>query len=254
MLASSFLDNHSDVRHGFFTREGGVSEGIFASLNCGIGSGDEPASVAENRRRAMERLRLPEEALTTLYQVHSAKVVTAERWPVTERPKADAMVTRERGLALGILTADCLPVLLADPKSGVIGCAHAGWKGALSGVLENVIEAMLSLGSERTSIHAAIGPAIEQASYEVGPEFPVPFLEQRRENAHFFIASDRPGHRRFDLKGYAAQRLRAAGVETIDTLPSDTYTESERFFSYRRACHRGERDYGRLLSAISLEP
>jgi YfiH family protein len=254
MLASSLLAEHSTVRHAFFTREGGVSEGIFASLNCGIGSGDDPASVSENRRRAMERLCLSGGVLTTLYQVHSAEVVTAAHWPTSGRPKADAMVTRERGLALGILTADCLPVLLADPRAGVIGAAHAGWKGALSGVLENVVEAMISIGSKRKDIRAGIGPAIEQASYEVGPEFSAPFLEQDSENARFFIPSERSGHQRFDLKGYAARRLKAAGIEEIDTLPSDTYAEPEMFFSYRRACHRRETDYGRLLSAISLEP
>lgn len=254
MITLDILQSVSGVGHGFFTRQGGVSEGIYASLNCGPGSNDDPERVRENRRRAMSALGLPAEALVTLYQHHSPTVVTVEGPWQDGPPKADAMVTRERGLALGILTADCVPVLFADGEAGVIGAAHAGWKGAIGGVAEATIGAMEALGARRGSLRCAIGPAIEQASYEVGPEFPERFLEQDPANRAFFSPSSRDGHFQFDLKGYVASRLAAAGVEALEISPADTRSEEERFFSYRRATLAGEPDYGRDLSAIFLEP
>ena len=255
MLTTGPLNDLAAVRHGFFCRTGGISEGLFSSLNCGYGSGDEAAKVTENRRRAMAMLDLEGGRLVTAYQVHSPDVVEVkEPWAREDAPRADAMVTRERGVALGILTADCVPVLLADAQAGVVGAAHAGWKGALTGVVERTVAAMGALGAEPKRLVAGIGPAIAQRSYEVGPEFPAPFLEQDTRNADFFCPAQREGHFHFDLKGYVARRLAVAGVGTIQTLPCDTCAEDSRFFSYRRACHRREPDYGRGLSAIYLEP
>jgi YfiH family protein len=255
MLTTGPLNDLPAVRHGFFCRTGGVSEGLFSSLNCGYGSGDDKAKVSENRRRAMAQIDLEGERLVTAYQVHSPDVVEVRQpWAREEAPEADAMVTRTRGLALGILTADCVPVLFAEAEAGVVGAAHAGWKGALTGVVEATVAAMKALGADPKRIVAGIGPAISQRSYEVGPEFPAPFLEQDARNADFFCPGLREGHFHFDLKGYVARRLTAAGLSTIQTLPCDTCAEDERFFSYRRACHRKETDYGRGLSAIYLEP
>ncbi|WP_455373080.1 peptidoglycan editing factor PgeF [Limibacillus halophilus] len=255
MLTLGRLNELRGLRHAFFTREGGVSEGLYASLNCGYGSGDDKERVRENRSRAMAALSLPPDALHTVYQHHSPDVVELdESWNGAEPPKADALVTRKRGLALGILTADCVPVLLADESAGVIGAAHAGWKGALGGVLESVVGAMEKLGARREAVIAGIGPAIEQRSYEVGPEFPGPFLREEAGNADFFAPSPRQGHFLFDLKGYVARRLGRCGVGEIHSSPADTRAESERFFSYRRATLQGERDYGRGLSTIVLEP
>jgi hypothetical protein len=255
MLTTGPLNDLPSVRHGFFCRTGGVSEGLFSSLNCGYGSGDDKAKVTENRRRAMAEMDLEGDRLVTAYQVHSPEVVEVVKpWAREDAPEADAMVTRARGLALGILTADCVPVLFAEADAGVVGAAHAGWKGALTGVLEATVAAMKALGAEPKRIVAGIGPAISQRSYEVGPEFPTPFLEQDPRNADFFCPGPREGHFHFDLKGYVARRLVAAGLTTIQTLPCDTCAEDQRFFSYRRACHRKESDYGRGLSAIYLEP
>jgi polyphenol oxidase len=243
------------IRHGFFTRQGGVSEGIFASLNCGFGSSDEAANVAENRARAMAVLGLAGDRLATCYQVHSAEVVIVDRaWPRGEAPRADAMVTRTREIALGILTADCAPVLFADAEARIIGAAHAGWRGALSGVLEATVVAMEKLGATTRRIHAAIGPSIGRQSYEVGPEFPAPFLAENAGNATFFRAAPRADHFLFDLAGYATARLQRLGLARIETISGDTAAEADRFFSYRRSCHRKERDYGRELSAITLMP
>lgn len=255
MLTIGPLNDLPSVRHGFFCRTGGVSEGLFTSLNCGYGSGDDKDKVTENRRRAMAEIDLEGDRLVTAYQVHSPDVVEVTKpWAREDAPKADAMVTRERGLALGILTADCVPVLFADAAAGVVGAAHAGWKGALGGVVEATVAAMVELGAAAERIAAGIGPAISQRSYEVGPEFPAPFLEQDPQNARFFCPGRREGHSHFDLKGYVARRLGAAGIKTIQTLPCDTCAEDTRFFSYRRACQRKEPDYGRGLSAIYLEP
>jgi polyphenol oxidase len=226
-----------DVAHGFFGRAGGVSEGIFASLNCGPGSGDAREAVNENRRRATQALS-PGAALLTLYQIHSAEAVAVtEAWETG--PKADAMATNVPGLALGILTADCAPVLFADREAGVIGAAHAGWKGALAGVTDAAIAKMEQLGAKRTRIAAAIGPCIAQASYEVGPEFAPRFGA--------FVAD-----RHFDLEGYVAKRLADAGLVRVSRLAADTYAREADFFSYRRTTHRRETDYGRQLSAIVL--
>lgn len=237
--------------HGFFGRPGGVSVGIYAGLNCGPGSGDDRDAVIENRRRAMEALGGPR--LVTLYQVHSATAVTvAAPWEIGEAPHADAMATNVPGLALGILTADCAPVLLADSEARVIGAAHAGWKGAISGVTDSVIARMEELGARRDRIAAAIGPAIAQASYEVDGAFRDRFIADAAGNTNFFIASDRDGHFRFDLTGYVAARLAAAGIHNVEPLAQDTYPDASRFYSFRRATHLGEKDYGRDLSVIAL--
>jgi hypothetical protein len=226
-----------------------VSEGIFASLNCGPGSGDERAKVIENRRRVEAVLGAP---LVTLYQIHSPTVVTVtEPWPLGEGPHADAMVTNRPGLAIGILTADCAPVLLADAEAGVIGAAHAGWKGALGGVIEAAIAAMEKLGARRARLAAAIGPCISQTHYEVGPEFRAAFLAADSAYERFFLASDRTGHFRFDLAAQVAARLNDAGVVDVESLSACTYARGADFFSFRRTTHAGEKDYGRQVSAIA---
>lgn len=243
------------VRHAFFTRQGGVSEGIYASLNCGLGSGDSSDAVRENRGRAMAALDLPGAALSTLYQVHGKTVVELDApLPQDARPQADALVTGTPGVALGVLAADCAPVLFCDPKARVIGAAHAGWKGAIGGVLEATVRAMAKLGATPASIQAGIGPCIAQRSYEVGPEFPAPFLAEDEAHARFFAPSRNEGRHMFDLRGFVGERLRRAGCGEIFSLPNDTCAESARFFSYRRACQKGEKDYGRGLSAIALAP
>lgn len=240
------------IDHGFFGRPGGISTGVYAGLNCGPGSGDEREAVLENRRRAMEALGGAQ--LLTLYQVHSADaVIVTTPWRIGEAPHADAMATCVPGLALGILTADCAPVLLADSKARVIGAAHAGWKGAIGGVTDSVIAAMEKLGAERRNITAAIGPCIAQQSYEVDSGFRDRFLTADIGNAPFFIPSDRNGHFRFALENYVAARLLHAGIAAVDKLSADTYAAEEKFFSYRRTTHKGEPDYGRDLSAIVLK-
>ncbi len=254
-LTTAVLDQASGVRHAFFGRGGGVSGGLYSSLNCGFGSGDDPVKVAENRARAMGGIGVQAERLVTAYQVHSSEVARVVRpWNREAAPRADAMVTKEPGLALGILTADCVPILLADRKAGVIGAAHAGWRGALNGIAEAVIAAMVELGARRDAIVAGIGPAIGPRSYEVGPEFPAPFLEQAAGNADFFRDAPRGGHAYFDIKAYVARRLGDAGLGHVETRPEDTCAEENRYFSYRRSCHRDEADYGRCLSAIVLAP
>jgi YfiH family protein len=252
-LASSLLSAAPGLRHAFFTREGGVSDGIYASLNGGLGSNDDPAHVAENRRRMAEQLDVTPERFLSVHQIHSPDVVVAsDPWQGAARPRADAIVTRTEGLAIGATAADCGPVLFADPTARVIGAAHAGWKGALSGVLESTIAAMEKLGAERGGMVAAIGPLIRQASYEVGPEFVERFIETDAENTRFFIPSSRSGHAMFDLGGFIRMRLEHAGIPMIDDLGIDTYAD-ERFYSYRRSVHRGEPDYGRHIHAIVLD-
>ena len=237
--------------HGFLGRRGGVSGGILAGLNVGMGSDDEADAIVENRARAVAAV-LPDAALVTLFQVHSAEVVTVVA-PIDfdERPRADAMVTDRPGLLLGILTADCAPVLLHDEAAGVIGAAHAGWKGALSGVTDRTVAAMVALGAKPDRIAAAIGPCISRVSYEVDDGFARRFEEHDPTNERFF-APGRPGHQQFDLAAYVAARLAAAGVARIELTGLDTYADPDRFFSFRRATHRGESDYGRQISLIGL--
>ncbi|WP_373089545.1 peptidoglycan editing factor PgeF [Sneathiella sp.] len=252
MLKSPLLEK-SAVRHGFFTREGGVSTGLYSSLNCGPGSNDIPAAVAENRARAMALIGRNAEDLRTVYQVHSADVIVLQdRDDLVPRPKVDAMVTRLPGLALGILTADCVPILFADTQNGIIAAAHSGWKGAVADIGRAVVETMIGLGARRSSILAAIGPAISQESYEVGPEFPAPFLALDATSKKFFIPSVTLGHYMFDLKAFVRRRLEKLEIGGIDVLENDTCAEKDQFFSYRRMTKLGEADYGRQLSAITL--
>ena len=243
------------VPHGFLGRRGGVSTGIHAGLNVSLGSQDDPAAVAENRRLATEAV-APGAKLVTLYQVHGATAVAAEPWPDDARPQADALVTDRPGLALGILTADCAPILLADAKAGVIGAAHAGWKGALAGVAEAAVAAMEALGADRSRIAAAVGPCIAKRSYEVDDAFRARFLAVDPAHESFFADAARSsvssGHHQFDLEGFVAGRLAAAGVTRVAALGLHTYADETRFYSYRRSTHRGEPDYGRQLSLIAL--
>jgi hypothetical protein len=247
ILTSPALDG---VRHGFFTRKGGASSGIFGGLNCGAGSSDQSEAVQINRARVANAMDVPPEALVSIHQVHSAQAIIVGT-ASDSREKADAMATATPGVALAILTADCQPVLFADPQAGVIGAAHAGWRGALSGVLESTIAAMEILGADRGRISAVIGPTISQRAYEVGPEFLDEFLADTPENARFFAqgAGDRM---QFDLPGYSLARLRAAGVGHAEWTRHCTYSDPERFYSYRRSVHQGEADYGRLVSVIRL--
>lgn len=238
------------MRHGFFTRRGGASSGIFAGLNCGLGSSDQAEIVRINRARAAESLDVAPENLVTVHQVHSASVAVIEG-PPDDRPEADAMVTDRPGLALSVLTADCQPVLLADNEAGVIGAAHAGWRGTLDGVLEATLDAMERLGASRQGIRAAIGPTISQAAYEVGPEFLDDFLAEDPENHRFFINGEGDRYL-FDLPGFGLYRLRAAGIGAAEWTRHCTYGDESRFYSYRRATKAGQADYGRLISAIRL--
>lgn len=252
-LQSALLGSER-IRHAFFTRQGGVSEGIYAALNVGIGSRDKPEAVRENRRRAAALFDLPEGALVTAYQVHSPDVAVVDQpWEPGQGPKVDGLVTDKPGVALGILTADCAPVLLADTASGVIGAAHAGWRGAVGGVLDATLSQMEKLGAKRGRIAAAVGPCIGRLSYQVGGEFPAPFLSEDNANARFFMPDPAAiGKWRFDLPGYVVAKLKTLGVGGAEALPYDTCKDEERFFSYRRTCLRGEPDYGRGLSAIAL--
>jgi len=253
MLQSALLAAAPGLRHGFFSRESGVSEGIYAGLNGGIGSQDDPAHVVENRRRMAAAMGVAPEHFLTAYQIHSPDVAVAEApWDTASRPRVDAIVTRVPGLAIGVTAADCGPVLLADPTARVIGAAHAGWKGALTGVLESTIAAMEKLGAERGTMVAAIGPLIRQPSYEVGAEFVERFIEADADNGRFFLPAARSGHAMFDLGGLIRMRLERAGIPMIDDLRIDTYAD-ERFYSYRRSVHRKEPDYGRHVHAIVLE-
>ncbi len=241
------------VPHGFLGRRGGVSTGGLAGLNVGFGSGDDREAIAENRARAIAAV-LPGAELATVHQIHSANVVQAEKpWAQDERPHADAMVTDRPGLLLGILTADCAPVLLADAEVGVVGAAHAGWRGALAGVTDSVIAAMEDLGARRERITAAVGPCIGRDSYEVDEAFRARFLHAELGNQRSFGAgpADKP---HFDLEGYVVERLKSAGIGSIEALGLDTYADADRFFSYRRATHRGESDYGRQISMIAIAP
>jgi YfiH family protein len=250
-LLAPGLSSLTGISHGFFTRHGGVSRGIYASLNCGIGSRDDPATVRDNRERVTSHLGARD--LVSVYQVHgTAALVVSEPWPAGERPKADAMVTATPGIALGVLTADCAPVLFADPQAGVIAAAHAGWRGALSGIVEAAVEAMVVLGARRDRILAAVGPCIGPDAYEVGPEFKAEFLDRDGASAGFFTPPGVNGRPHFDLSGYVAHRLRRSGIGDAAHLGVCTYAHTEDFFSYRRTRARQEPDYGRQISAIVL--
>ena len=251
-ISSPLLAAVPDLRHAFFTREGGVSKGLYDSLNGGLGSNDDPAHVIENRRRMAKQIDVTPSHFLTAFQIHSPDVaVASDPWNNASRPRADAMVTKIPGLAIGVTAADCGPVLFADPKARVIGAAHAGWKGALGGVLENTISEMEKLGANRGDIIAAVGPLIRQSSYEVGAEFLTRFKDADVINETFFVASTRADHAMFDLAGYIKHRLEQAGILMIDDVQIDTYAD-ERFYSYRRSVHRKEADYGRNIHAIVL--
>ena len=240
------------TRHGFFTREFGVSKGIYTGLNCGTGSSDDPALVKTNRALVAEAIEVSPNALLSLHQVHSADVIeiTEPEWS-GERPKADAMVTKTKGIGLGILTADCAPVLFSDPDAKVIGAAHAGWKGAMSGITDSTIDAMVRLGAKRENISAAIGPCISQASYEVGQEFFETFADENPDYTRFFI-NGTGGKMQFDLPSFVLHRLRESGIKTANWVGECTYAAPKKFYSYRRTTHAGEPDYGRLISVIRL--
>lgn len=249
-LASPALDLPG-IRHGFFTRQGGTSDGIYASLNCGPGSGDAIERVLENRARVAQALGA--KALVTAYQVHGAEAAIVKKpWEWNDAPKADALVTDIPGIAIGVLTADCLPILLADGENRVIAAVHSGWRSAIAGVTEAAIAAMETLGAQREHIVAALGPAIAQGSYEVGEEFHERFLLEDEHNRQYFIPGARGGHYLFDLPAYAMDRLRDAGIRAINPLARDTCFEENAFFSYRRACLRNEPAYGRQVSAIAI--
>lgn len=254
MIVLDSLGRLPEIRHGFFSRIGGVSGGIYAAKNCGFGSGDNPDNVARNRARSIAEMADGAAALLTAYQVHSARVKIVDTpWQPEDSPKVDAIVTDRPNIALGVLSADCAPVLFGDPEAAVIGAAHAGWKGAIGGVLPATVDAMVSLGADRRRIVAAIGPCIAQKSYEVGPEFRERFLDADPANDRFFVAGERPDHPLFDLKGFIGARLGLLGLAAIDVDGHDTVSEEELFFSYRRATLRGEEDYGRHLSAIMID-
>jgi polyphenol oxidase len=241
------------IRHAFFTRQGGVSAGVYASLNGGVGSRDRADRVADNRTRMAAALGVGPDRLLTAYQIHSPDVLTVEApWTSETRPRADAVVTRARALAVGVTTADCGPILFADPQAGVIGAAHAGWRGALAGIVEATVDAMERLGAGRTQIRAALGPMIRQDNYEVGPDLIARFRAEDAASDPFFRPAAREGHALFDLAGYIAARLRRADIRQVEDLGLCTYADAERFFSFRRSTHRAEADYGRHVNAIAL--
>jgi purine-nucleoside/S-methyl-5'-thioadenosine phosphorylase / adenosine deaminase len=253
MLQAQSLSKLPGIRHGFFTRVGGVSEGVYESLNGGVGSEDSSAKVAENRARMAKHLGVAPDRFLTCYQIHSPEVVVAETpWPSNERPRADAIVTRTPNLAIGVSTADCGPVLLADPEARVIGAAHAGWRGALTGVIEQAVATMEKLGAKRERIVAAAGPMIRQPNYEVGQDLIDRFIAVDPNAIRFFKPAQRPGHSMFDLAGYVVSRLRRAEIAEIEDLGLCTYADPAQFYSYRRATHRAEPDYGRHINAIAL--
>jgi YfiH family protein len=253
MLQAHALSNLPGIRHAFFTRAGGVSQGIYESLNSGVGSNDDPANVTKNRARMAASLGVAPERFLTAYQIHSPQVVTVEApWSPSERPKADAIVTHTPGLAIGVSTADCGPVLLADPEARVIGAAHAGWRGALTGVIEATVAAMETLGAKRDRMVAAAGPMIRQSNYEVGQDLLDRFVAVEPSNVRFFIRANRPDHMMFDLAGYVVSQLRRAEIAQIEDVGLCTYANPAQFYSYRRATHLAEPDYGRHVNAIVL--
>jgi YfiH family protein len=253
MLQAKSLSRFDRIRHGFFTRDGGVSDGIYASLNGGVGSKDDMGLVAENRARMARALDVTPENFVTCFQIHSPDVVVAERpWTAETRPRADAIVTKVPGLAIGVSTADCGPLLFADERAGVIGAAHAGWRGAFTGVIEKTIAAMETLGADRSRIAAALGPLIRKQNYEVSQSFVDEFLRADEAHARFFSPASREGHAMFDLPGFVASRIEQSGICFFEDLQLCTYADAERFYSYRRSVHRAEPDYGRHVNAIVL--
>jgi len=254
MLQAASIAALPGIRHAYFTRNGGISQGVYDSLNGGVGSNDTPEHVAENRSRMAHALGVAPDRFLTPYQIHSPDVVIAEEpWTADNRPRVDALVTRVPGLAIGVSTADCGPLLFADGEARVIGAAHAGWRGAFTGVIEATLAAMEKLGASRDNISVALGPSIRQPNYEVGPEFVARFLAADMDNTRFFTDAGREGHAMFDLAGYIASRIALAGVSNFEDLELCTYAEPERFFSFRRATHQNEPDYGRHINAIALE-
>ena len=252
-LQAQSLAKLAGIRHGFFTRSGGVSQGVYTTLGGGTGSDDAPDNVTENRARMAAVLGVSPDRLLTAKQIHSPVVVVAEQpWTRENRPRADGIVTRTSGLAVGVSTADCGPLLFADSQAGVVGATHAGWRGALTGVVETTVAAMEKLGADRGRISAALGPTIQQRNYEVGPEFVERFLAADAANKRFFTVSKRDGHAMFDLTGYIADRVARTGIENFEDLGLCTYAEPERFYSYRRMTLLGEPDYGRNVNAIAL--
>ncbi|RXF73605.1 peptidoglycan editing factor PgeF [Hansschlegelia zhihuaiae] len=252
-VASPALSLLPGVAHAFFTREGGASSGIYDSLNGGLGSQDDPASVQENRRRMTAALGVAPGRLAVPWQVHSAEAVATDApWAREASPHVDGVATKTPGLAVAVTIADCCPILFCDPKARVVGAAHAGWKGAIGGVIEATLARMEELGARRGDVTAALGPCIRQQSYEVGPEFAARFTAEDADNARFFAPAERPGHAMFDLGFYVVARLRRAGLAHVDDLGLDTYSDEARFFSFRRTTHRAEPDYGRLIAAIAL--
>jgi polyphenol oxidase len=253
MITLDSLNTLPGIRHGFMTRAGGVSEGIYDSLNCGLGSDDDLERVRENRRRVLTMAGIPANTLLTAHQVHSPDVlVVDEEWHDGPRPKVDALVTTRANIAIAASSADCVPILFADPEARIVGAAHAGWRGALTGVLQATVKQMCALGARPERIRAGVGPCIGPASYEVGPEFPAPFLAQNPANARFFRLARRAGHHMFDLESYVASELAALNLAGIEVAHRDTCAEAETFFSYRRSCLRKEPDYGRHVSVIGL--
>lgn len=253
MIRSETLDRLAGVAHGFFTREGGVSQGLYASLNIGFGSSDEREAIVENRGRVAEALGVPRGHVAMPYQIHSPDVIVVdEPWEQGTGPRGDAVVTNRPGIAVAVSTADCGPILFADPEARVVGAAHSGWKGASGGVIEATVATMERLGAKRERIVAVLGPTISKAAYEVGPEFVERFEALDAANARFFSPAERAGHAMFDLPGYIVARLQAAGVGSAESLGLCTYGDEARFYSYRRMTHRGEPDYGRLASGIAL--
>ncbi|MGE0238381.1 MAG: peptidoglycan editing factor PgeF [Parvibaculaceae bacterium] len=253
MIEASELQSVRSLRHGFFTRQGGHSAGLFASLNCGFGSGDDKPTVARNRAAAGEQLGVAGDGLLTVWQWHSADVIVADApWDVLAPPKGDAIVTTTPGLAIAVLTADCAPILFADAEAGVIGAAHAGWKGAFSGVSDATVAVMEENGARRERITAIIGPTISRQAYEVGPDFAAQFIAEAPDNADFFTPSERARHQMFDLPAYLQRRMTRLGVGRVVDMGLCTYSDEDRFYSYRRATHRNEKDYGRQISAIVL--
>lgn len=252
MIEAASLSSIDHVSHGFFTRQGGVSVGIYGSLNTGYGSDDDAGNVKENRRRIAAQLGVDSDRLLTIHQWHSADAVLADKpWDVRQPPEGDAVVTDKPGIAAAINTADCTPVLFSSGDGGVVGAAHAGWKGAIGGILDTTVARMKQLGAK--DIHAAIGPTISQLNYEVGPEYRAQFVERDAASDRFFIPSEKPDHSMFDLPGFVRARLGDLGLASIEDTALCTYADEQRFFSYRRTVHRGEADYGRQLSAICIK-